>query len=1446
MELTVSDRPASFAEVFNAELDQIDERRKQHDLADHEPSFPANAELSEASLPEIYRKAKDKRLVGLAFSGGGIRSATFNLGVLQGLAALKLLKFIDYISTVSGGSYIGSWFTAWIQRATGGLGHVEPLLRSQAADREKSLRAARTSAVQTSAADGKTNAQSVSAAAEEVPPPIQHLRRYSNYLAPRLGLLSSDFLGLWSSYLRNFLLCQLVLLPAVIVVLLLSRFALLFCYPEFIRDVLGDTDRCATWTTWIVGALLMFASVAGLWASGLVRPEGKHSPGPSPLARKGMYRLIVAPLVLAAVLSSLIPAWRRAAWEVQSLAEQQTRTAAVTEEFLGFVLVPGVLLALAYAVTILLRGRLYPRGTRSPVARVIVAFVSGCVGGFLLCLVYWSLRSLYLAAPDELTEYAQARGAARVVTYCPPLVLAVFVLVFFLGVGLLKNVLREETREWWSSLAACLLRFALLWLLVMLISLYATPAVIWADPVVQVALGSGWLLTVATGVLAAGSARTDAQRPRRTLAEWFARLAPPVFLVGILLSVSLLIPLVLDSQPNWNVAAEIVWVKQSEPAHPSTKLTTTQTSSEPAGPEVPAKDSKVPAKISKAVVERVETVEERSIRAQTYWLGMLNTNRHMVPYPFFQLTDKDLVSLWKRGEELYIPNSVLQKLKVLQTNLQKQKKDREGVSLEEFRELMKSNLKDLQSSPSLYASEYEEQILLHARDAKLIEFEPGKLSLKWGLCLAVWLGLFVVAAWRIDVNVFSLHAVYANRLIRCYLGASRVPRRAPDPVTGFDPNDDMDLANLRLHSEPPREPHYNGPYYLINTALNLVKADDLAWQERKAESFVFTPLYCGSSSTGYRPTDQYNGGIKLGHAVAISGAAASPNMGYHSSPIVTALLTVFNARLGAWLGNPSRRHHWRRATPRFGFNPLFQEISGETNARNANIYLSDGGHFENLGVYELVRRRCRYIIVSDAGCDPEYTFEDLGNCIRKCRIDLGIRIQVDLGVLRREADKPCRWHCAVGQIRYDDVDASASPGALVYLKASLTGDEPTDVLDYARRHTDFPHESTLNQFFSESQFESYRALGEHIALEVFQASAGEAKASRTLPGERHRFCRELFAAVSRQWFAMPAQYEANFLETTRAFAQLNEAMANNPHLRRLTLAVYPELASSAALTPDPNGAMDARADHEAAELHTIEQVLQLMENAWLSLNLDVHYAHPLNRGWMDIFYRWTSSPAFRKHWPVLRSEYGRGFVSFCERQMRIGKVEVRIELDTSGNIPELLCREFADQWPGTLGLQERLEEARKGLEQPYVWLIFPYLCDPALASTPHLPPPGKQITPCGLVLVYADTASPASTGQPVFEFLAWLRGAYRNTGLGRAAVDQVLATLRRQWPRSFILRARLPVRDLTGPGGKIQRAMWLTFFQNHDFRRVDADHHDSPEEIILERSFAVLEHAHAN
>ena len=353
----------------------------------------------------------------------------------------------------------------------------------------------------------------------------------------------------------------------------------------------------------------------------------------------------------------------------------------------------------------------------------------------------------------------------------------------------------------------------------------------------------------------------------------------------------------------------------------------------------------------------------------------------------------------------------------------------------------------------------------------------------------------LVMGFFVNANKFSLHASYRNRLIRAFLAASRITRR-PHLFTGFDPED-----NIALH-----ELSSERPLHVINGTLNLVKGEQLAWQERRAESFTMSRLHCGSFQVGYRPSDEYGDEITLGTALAISGAAANPNMGYHSSPVLGLLMTLFNVRLGWWLGNPGApgSKTWRRSGPRYSVGPLFSEAAGHTTNRYKYVNLSDGGHFENLGLYEMVLRRCHYVVISDGGEDPECSFADLGEAVRKIRIDFGIPIEFGpMSIYPRSAIDTLKTpghNCAMGRIRYSIVDgADAADGILVYIKPACYGDEPRDIYEYFKRNETFPHESTSDQFFSESQFESYRMLGAYT-MEKFCTDCG---------GDFHCFIRDI-------------------------------------------------------------------------------------------------------------------------------------------------------------------------------------------------------------------------------------------------------------------------------------------------------------------------------------------------
>ena len=386
--------------------------------------------------------------------------------------------------------------------------------------------------------------------------------------------------------------------------------------------------------------------------------------------------------------------------------------------------------------------------------------------------------------------------------------------------------------------------------------------------------------------------------------------------------------------------------------------------------------------------------------------------------------------------------------------------------------------------------------LRYASRPALDIFPPGWFAIFGSLLIG--LAVAVVLAWIastcININRFSLHAVYRNRLVRAFLGASR-PQRNPDAFSGFDEDDNPPMQALWPKQPdgtwPARDLTQWRPFHVINMALNIVSTRHLSWQERKAESFTVTALHSGSACKAYRRSGEYGGktGISLGTAMAISGAAASPNMGYQSSPAITFLLALFNVRLGWWFGNPGPEggETYRLAGPSFALRPLVDETFGLTTDQAPYVYLSDGGHFENLGLYEMVRRRCRYIIAIDAGQDPDYGFEDLGNAVRKIAIDLGVTIRFHgLELLEKRPERGIvgaghPYH-AIGEINYPAADGGdpGDLGVILYIKPGYHGVEDAGIRAYATANPTFPHQSTIDQWFSESQFESYRSLGFEI------------------------------------------------------------------------------------------------------------------------------------------------------------------------------------------------------------------------------------------------------------------------------------------------------------------------------------------------------------------------------
>ncbi len=256
--------------------------------------------------------------------------------------------------------------------------------------------------------------------------------------------------------------------------------------------------------------------------------------------------------------------------------------------------------------------------------------------------------------------------------------------------------------------------------------------------------------------------------------------------------------------------------------------------------------------------------------------------------------------------------------------------------------------------------------------------------------------ILILAGFFTNPNALSFHRFYRNQLADAFLH-----------FTGR-------FKNVRLRDlfkpESDNESDFLAPYPLINTCLNLQSSSDERFQGSKASDyFLLSPLYCGAKLTGYVSTAQapdYKS-MTLPAATTISAAAVNPGMGMYSNKLLSIIMTISNARLGFWVANPlklkARNIVW---WPTYFFYELFSLIG--TSNRKLNI--SDGGHIENLGVYELLRRNCRLIIAVDAGADPDFSFTDLENLTIRARNELGLDIRFKKDMIPENVIRPKPSH----------------------------------------------------------------------------------------------------------------------------------------------------------------------------------------------------------------------------------------------------------------------------------------------------------------------------------------------------------------------------------------------------------------------------------------------------
>jgi hypothetical protein len=899
-------------------------------------------------------------LVGLALSGGGIRSATFCLGVLQAIAQHRWLRRFDYLSTVSGGGYIGAWLSAILHRQA-----VDPAKGDKVQAVEQLI----------SPRDIKTKS--------DEPAEIAFLRAYSNYLTPRLGLLSADTLAAVAGYLRsltfNLLLAMLTI--GCVLAVLHGPVAWVLIHGANVKWSFGSLFGI------LVDAISIMAAFMCAFLVTLQTLDVR-----SALANKPHQTFAVRALrfgqdvygkgVLGGML--FVVALMGFQFEVQLADPQSFGWFAPIGLNTLLLFVAGIFMA--YFLVELAREiepSPEPDNKRINISdeRLGVLALKSVVLGYRAIKDEW-FRYVVAAAACNLVGYALISAASHLppVPFVamlfrgPALAVALLAVMLIVWIGMVGTTYADQTREWLSRLVGVIAGFLVVWVLMGAVVINARPLWLWFS--------------------AGGEAISTPGSPH----WWIAAAA------------ALLVVLMI------------------------------------AGERLP-----------RALAQGVRTLTGLIVVALTLAVATVA----------FQSA---LIYVSSISPTALMPTASY------------------GHHLQAHMDAVSKASAQIQCSGLSWA--------------QWLDSPVDTLIATWPSCALLL--LVVVAAFAafryIDVNAFSLQNLYRNRLVRCYLGAAHGRQRMAEPFTGFDPQDDIHLSALQQQR----------PFHIFNTALNMTQGDDLAWQQRKAAAFSFTPRKTGfwletadlsglSNSKpvqgGYAPTNEYacepvnwqtpHSGVMLGTAMATSGAAVSSQMGFASTGLRAFLLTLFNVRLGRWFPNPALKStpaELRQRSPMLAAWWFLSELLGRTDERSKWVYLSDGGHFENLGIYELVRRRCKYIVSVDAGADPAMSFGDLGNAVRKCRVDFGVEVRIDLTDLSPATvgQRP-KSSSVVGKVDYPPTATEAGfTGEILYIKLSLPtgiGALPADVLAFAKEESAFPHQSTADQWFTESQFESYRQLG---------------------------------------------------------------------------------------------------------------------------------------------------------------------------------------------------------------------------------------------------------------------------------------------------------------------------------------------------------------------------------
>lgn len=985
-----------FDEVLKGEYEEIAKRRRQ----------PLDG--------------RPRKIRALSLSGGGLRSATFNLGFLQALNDGERLDSFDYFSTVSGGGYVGGWWSAWLARAERKPGDVFPPPEAIETDRDDQRARIETAAARDDYEVPQVKDSAITAGRD----PIHHLRLFSNFLTPNKGLLSTDTWRAVAVIGRNLILTWLILVPIMLAVIMLgqSYFAL--------------TPRTAHGFLWRPD---LSRYVTSRHQSGDVAPEQmqpqRNERNAGDLKQRFIFALLLPALLYvgSVVCVALWMVWNRRCWALRDIlvvilsgvawliltAVFYIALGIPWNPFFAYSLILWFVILFAIAIawshehsatfqdTDYWRARLVDVQTRtlqySVFVGVVLLFAAfghefvdfllfnqqlksgvmsyvGRAGGWaaVAMAVLSSIYTASTASPTGGNDASMTKEPSildRVAfALAPPLLLAILGLFLaWCGHRLYTTVYADQDGQLWFILRGALVS-ALLFLVFALYEFrppqkWKTLIVIttWlAISIAQYYVSTVWL---EAHLLTVGGFAALAMAVGLALRAFFTRKPAPV-LGGAFV-----------------VAAIGVWL------------------------------------------------------LRYFWLSGVHFDLHRSHVP-----------------QLVVGGIVASFVLLVFELVAGRGANTRSVSLMTIGFLM--------------------FVLI---GAAACTGTAAWRSLTMVVLISSILGWVLALGWLADPNALTVHGFYKARLVRAYMGASNERRGevSEADVTDAVPGDDVLLTDLK-------NTDLGAPYHLINTTLNLVGGRDLATQQRLSDSYLLSKRFCGSFRTGFRRTNEYAcGTTSLGTAVAVSGAAASPNMGALTpSAALAALMTLFNIRLGFWAPTPNRSY-WRTASARLWPVYTIQELVSQTTDLLPFCYLTDGGHFDNSGVYSLIQRGCNFIVFADCGADPTPTLDDIGNLIRKVRIDFQTEITFEKDELLTFRNNPPTAHFITGKIQYAKAHADAIGlpdderiGTILIVKPNRTAGASADVQQYGWTNLTFPQQSTGDLWYDEAQFESYRKLGQ--------------------------------------------------------------------------------------------------------------------------------------------------------------------------------------------------------------------------------------------------------------------------------------------------------------------------------------------------------------------------------